>query len=91
MNTETAIIERLDALISAMKMNSIPSDRRLWDADSIAAYLSVSVPTVLNRYACRPDFPDAIRLPTAGSRGTPRWNASEIMEWAARYQVKKRA
>ena len=91
MNTDTAILDRLDALLAAMKSNSIPSDRRLWDADSVAAYLSVSVPTVLNRYAPRHDFPAAIRLPTAGSRGTPRWNAGDIMEWAARYQVKKRA
>jgi predicted DNA-binding transcriptional regulator AlpA len=91
MNTETAIIDRLDALISAMKSSSIPSDRRLWDAETIAAYLGVSVPTVLNRYAPRHDFPAALRLPTAGSRGTARWNSGEIMEWAAAWRERKRA
>lgn len=91
MNADTAILDRLDALLVAMKSSSIPSDRRLWDAESVAAYLNVSVPTVLNRYAPRPDFPAAIRLPTAGSRGTARWQSGDIMEWAANYREKKRA
>lgn len=91
MTPDAAIISRLDALISAMKTASIPSEKRLWDADTVASYLSVSTTTVLNRYAPRQDFPAAIRLPTAGSRGTARWRAGDIIEWAEHYREKKRA
>jgi predicted DNA-binding transcriptional regulator AlpA len=88
---DMAIINRLDELITAIKASSIASDKRLWDAETVAAYLGVSVETVRNRYAPRPDFPPALRLPTASQRGTARWQSGDIMEWAEKYREKKRA
>lgn len=88
---DTAIINRIDELITAIKSAVIVTDKRLWDAESVAAYLCVSVETVRNRYAPMPGFPPALRLPTAGARGTARWESEDIIEWAGKYREKKRA
>lgn len=89
----TDLEKKLDELITVLKRPPIPIDVALWSVAEIAAYLCVSDTQVRERYACRPDFPRAIRLPVTGSsgRGHPRWKASEVIEWAERHQERKKA
>lgn len=54
---------------------------KLWDAEAVADFLSVSRRHFLERIACRPKFPKPFRLPTQGKRGSPRWNPVEVQEW----------
>jgi len=56
-------------------------DDRLWDADSVAEFLSTSRRNFLERIAPKPKFPKPFRLPTTGRRGSPRWAPQEIKEW----------
>lgn len=81
----------IDQLVQAIQARTIPLDVELWDADGVAGYLKVSRRTVLEVFAPRPDFPDAIRLPTRGSGpGAPRWKAMQIMDWAEGRQERRR-
>lgn len=94
MNTETETIDynKLAAAIAEKIGQPLPLDVDLWGADEIARYLKMSKSQVTQRYIPRPDFPRAIRLPTAdGHRSHPRWKAQEVIEWASRHQDKKRA
>lgn len=88
------ITAELRALIEALQKPkaAIPPERDLWDAETIAAYLKVSARQVAERYACRPDFPRPILLPSeSGSRNHRRWKAKEVMEWAESLQERRRA
>jgi len=82
MATDDAIMHKLDELLTALRA----PPGRLWDAATIAGYLSVSVDTA-RRYAARPDFPAPIRLPS-GPRGTPRWKSSEVQVWAEKHRLR---
>jgi predicted DNA-binding transcriptional regulator AlpA len=57
---------------------------RLWTPADVAAYLGVSKRTVAERYAARPDFPSAIRLPSDSGHGLMRWKAGDVMRWVER-------
>lgn len=70
-----AIIAKLDELISATKAAAIPLDARWLDAAGVGALIAQEPRYVLQRLACRPDFPKANRI------GQPRWKASEVQEW----------
>jgi len=72
---EDVIIEKLDELIAATKAAAVPFEIRWIDATEIAALISVKPRTVLERYACRADFPKANRV------GYPRWKLSEVLQW----------
>lgn len=88
--TET-IENKLAELIDILKRPQIPLDVALWNPSDVAAYLCCSESQVLERYACRLDFPRAIRLPVESKgRGRPKWKACEVIEWAERYQEPKR-
>ncbi len=88
--TITFSVEELAASLS--RIGRIPIDVQLWDAATIADYLHVTARHVTDRYAPLPDFPRPIRLPSTDSkRGRPRWKAIEVIEWAERYQERKRA
>ncbi|WP_141202414.1 hypothetical protein [Thiomonas delicata] len=80
----------LDALASAIALRiarPVPIDIELWSAKEIAAYLKVGPRQVSERYALMPGFPKTIRLPTvAGVRGTPRWSAAEVIQWATNHR-----
>lgn len=79
-------IDELAQAIATRLQPAVPFDRVLWTAAEAAAYLRVATRTVAERYAARPDFPTAIRLPTEGRRGLLRWRATEIVKWAERRQ-----
>lgn len=70
-----ALIAKIDELIAATRAAAVPFDNRWIGAAEIAALLSVKPRTVLEVYACRPDFPKANRV------GNPRWKAAEILQW----------
>lgn len=85
----TILAERLDKLAAAIAANSMPSDERLWSKETIATYLGCSPSAVAQRFACRPDFPRPICLPSDGPRTAhPRWKPEEVKEWVEKYQVK---
>ena len=78
---ETDQIETLAQAIAARLQPPVPLDRALWTAADCAAYLRVTARTVAERYAARPDFPKALKLP--GSKaGHMRWMAKDVMRWA---------
>jgi predicted DNA-binding transcriptional regulator AlpA len=82
MNDE-AILERLDLLIAATRQAAQPDP---WiDAQSVAAYLTVSVDHTRQRIVCLPDFPRALRV----NGGQPRWLRSEVEQWALAHRVRK--
>ena len=65
----------------------LPPSLSLWNASKVAEYLNVGARQVLERYSLMDGFPAAIRLPNpTGGRGHPRWKATEIIAWAAKYQ-----
>ncbi len=77
---------KLDEIAELLRRQDVPFDARLWTASDIGVYCDVSHRTVAERWAPRPDFPRAVRV--AG--GHPRWYASEVIEWVAGFQDKKR-
>lgn len=77
----TEAIETLRDMVSPQ----IPLSVDLWDARHAAAYLKVKPRQITERYALRPGFPPAIRLPTKNGRGHPRWRAIDIIEWAEKH------
>jgi len=84
--TESITIAQLAAEIAKRITPSIPIDVALWDAETIGEYLHVSAAYVKGSYAPLPDFPKAHRLPSANGKGHPRWKATQIIEWANKYQ-----
>jgi hypothetical protein len=77
--------ELLSAILAELRRPrpTIPLDVALWDADAVAAYLSVDRRYVLERLAVRSDWPRTIRL-TDGPKGSARWRAREVIAWAQR-------
>jgi predicted DNA-binding transcriptional regulator AlpA len=91
MNTETREIYEtiIRSKIEAQKPY-IPVDVDLWDSIYCAAFLKCSKEHFMQRYAPRPDFPQSVRLPSE-KRGTPRWKAIEVIEWASTFQESRAA
>ena len=57
---------------------SIAPEHRWLDAAMVGAMLGYSARQVVERIACREDFPKALKL----RGGRPRWNAAEVALWA---------
>jgi hypothetical protein len=80
--------ELIRAIQSALEKPAIPIEVALWSGDDIATYLRRDKRTVMEKLACLPDFPKAIKLPSAsGGKGWPLWVAKEVIAWAKGYQV----
>ena len=79
----------VDTLVRAMEYihPKVPINRALWSATDIGKFLGVSAYTVSYRYANKPDFPEALRLPSKKGRGRLRWRAKEVMDWAERLRA----
>jgi len=75
-----SLAQKIDELIAATKAAAIPLDARWLDADQVGALLGYSGRQVLERIACRKDFPRPLRL---NGHGHPRWLASEVQRWAS--------
>ena len=78
------VLSKLDELIAAIKVAAVPITDRWLDASGVGALLSQEPRYVLERLACRKDFPAPMRV------GHPRWKASEIQEWAEAQRDKAR-
>lgn len=65
------------------------NEQTLWDAGECGEYLRVAPRTITEHYALLPGFPAAIRLPSKGKRGRPRWFAMEVVEWAQGLRERK--
>lgn len=56
-------------------VEAIPFELRAINAEGVGALLGISHRTVLEKVACRPDFP--VRL----TRNPATWVAGEVIEW----------
>ncbi|MEW8692251.1 MAG: hypothetical protein AB2535_14340 [Candidatus Thiodiazotropha endolucinida] len=83
-------MNQIEMLLDAINNLSprIPITVDLWSVREIAAYLKRSEAVVRERITPLPGFPQAIRLPVAGSkgRGQPLWKAKEVIIWAEKHQ-----
>lgn len=59
----------------------------LWSSKELGEYLKCSPRHAVERFACLPDFPKPIRLPSAGKTAHPRWDANKVRAWVEKYQV----
>jgi hypothetical protein len=86
-------IAQLAEAIAKQVRPAIPLSVDLWDSATIAAYLKCSVGHVQQRIVILPDFPEAIRLPSAGSKrgGQPLWKAAQVIAWAEGYMSRRAA
>lgn len=85
--SEHELIDRLATELATRIRPSIPLNIDLWDIDTIAQYMKMSTTSVRERFACLPDFPAAIRLPSKmGKRAHPLYKASEVIAWTNKYQ-----
>ncbi|KQQ93654.1 AlpA family transcriptional regulator [Massilia sp. Leaf139] len=85
--SENELIQQMAAAVAQHLQPAIPVQIDMWDVATIARVLKRSETQVRNRMICLPDFPKAIRLPVVGGgRGQPLFRASEVLEWAGKYQ-----
>lgn len=60
----------------------IPWTAKAINAREVGELLGVAPNTVLNKIACRPDFPRRVNMRPAA------WIAGEVLEWRKRRQLK---
>jgi predicted DNA-binding transcriptional regulator AlpA len=80
-----AVVEKLNELIAVTKAGAIPLEDRWIDVVEVAAMLGFKPRYVLEKVACRPDFPKPMRI---DGTGHPRWKASEVNVWAEKQRGK---
>ncbi len=78
--------ELLISILEELRTTKVP--KRLWSLADIAAYLSRSKITIQQRVACKPDFPDAVRIPTSAGKLGPLWYQDEVKAYVKRHQKK---
>jgi hypothetical protein len=87
--SEADLIDRLAAAVASRVSRQIPLDVDLWDMETIGAYMKRDVSHIQQRVVNRPDFPHAIRLPSAGKRGgQPLYKAIDVIRWTESYMEK---
>ncbi len=90
MNTsDSNFIDQLACALAKHIKPTIPLNIDLWDINTIAEYLKRDSATVRERLACLPDFPRAVRLPSAkGHKAQPLYKAIEVISWVEKYREK---
>jgi len=83
---DDALIKKLVSALATQLPPPIPFEIDLWDVATIARLLKRNESQVRNRIVCLPDFPKAIRLPTAA--GPRLYRAAEVLAWVSKYQDK---
>jgi len=78
--------ELLNAILEELKTSKMP--KRLWSVADIAAYLNRSKVTIQQRVVCKPDFPNAVRIPTQTGKVGPLWYQEEVKRYVKRHQKK---
>jgi hypothetical protein len=87
--SEPDLIERLASAVARHIKPAIPLSIDMWDISTIAEYIKRDPATVRERLACLPDFPPAVRLPSAkGHKGQPLYKATEVISWVEKYKEK---
>jgi predicted DNA-binding transcriptional regulator AlpA len=81
MNTDAPLLEAINRLADAI-LTGVPVDKRLWNSESCAQYLSITREHFLAHIACRPDFPHALHIGAGVSGKGRRWKAQDVIEWA---------
>ncbi|MFZ6767814.1 hypothetical protein ACO0LM_12090 [Undibacterium sp. Di26W] len=85
------IIDQLAECLANKVAARIPVDIALWDIKTCADYLNLSVTSFRQRFACLPDFPGAVRLPSpSGQKAHPLYEAQEVIAWAMKYKEKRK-
>jgi hypothetical protein len=87
--SEVELVEKLAHALAGRLQPAIPLSIDLWDTATIGQFLKREAQQVRERIVCLPDFPKAIRLPSAKGRAQPLWKAAEVIAWAERYQEKQ--
>lgn len=80
------IEELLTSILEEVRSSKMP--KRLWSLADIAAYLNRSKITIQQRVVCKPDFPDAIRIPTSAGKLGPLWYQDDVKAYVKRHQKK---
>jgi len=88
--SEVELVEKLAHALSERMRPSIPLAIDLWDIATVAQYLKRDTKVTRERIVVLPDFPKAIRLPTAKGRAHPLYKAAEVIAWAEGHQEKQR-
>ena len=84
------LIEQLAEAIGKHIRPAIPLSIALWNIETVADFLQRDMTSVRQRFICRPDFPAAIRLPSAsGNKAHPLYKATEVIAFAEKYREKK--
>lgn len=78
------IEELLTAILEELQAAKRPD--RLWSVADIAAYLNRSKVTIQQRVVCKPDFPKAVRIPTASGKVGPLWYKEEVLRYIRKHQ-----
>jgi predicted DNA-binding transcriptional regulator AlpA len=81
MTTDELVLQKLDALISAVQSSAV-TDRWLSASDA-CILLGYNEQVFRERICIIPGFPKALRL---NGVGHPRWLRSEILDWAAEHR-----
>lgn len=73
----------LNQILDELRRQRTSAKDELWDADDIATYLRYGKSTVQNKIITTPGFPRAVIIATTDSKkGTRRWKADEVRNWA---------
>jgi hypothetical protein len=82
--------DKLAAAVAKYMRSAVPLSAELWDLEMIGLYLRRSSSVVRERFACLPDFPKPIRLPSdQGNRAHPLWKAVEVIAWTEAHRDDK--
>lgn len=84
MSDTTDLLEKLVGEIAPRL--TVKGDDELWSADEVGAFFKRSPGYVLQTWACLPDFPKRINLPSGKKRGQPLWVAADIKAWALKFK-----
>ncbi len=79
---------RIEELLAAIldELQAAKHSDRLWSVADIAAYLNRSKVTIQQRVVCKPDFPKAVRIPTALGKVGPLWDQQEVKRYIQKFK-----
>jgi hypothetical protein len=87
--SETQLVTRLLEELTRQARPALPISIDLWDINLIAEYLKRKPEHVRERIICLPNFPKAIRLPSAKGRAHPLYKATEVIAWSESHRERR--
>lgn len=76
-----ALLETLEAI---QNKPAIPAAKQRWNSADCAQYLRIKQRYFTSNIACKPDFPNSVRLKAGRGRGNPTWLMMEVIKWVER-------